>query len=117
MAERATSSFEKIYPYNRHAFKYARISEGLPASVTESIKEAIPAFAKRLKGFDCPDAVLTDPETRSSSPVKLLRNDKMQSEKFMGMFLCGEGAGYAGGIMSAAVDGIKCAEILIESDG
>ncbi|MBQ2212281.1 MAG: hypothetical protein II410_05255, partial [Ruminococcus sp.] len=69
----------------------------------------------KLKGFDNPDAVLTGPDTRSSSPIRILRNvDTLESVGLKGLYPCGEGAGYAGGIISAAVDGIKCAEKVIE---
>lgn len=64
----------------------------------------------RLKGFAHPDAVLTAVESRSSSPVRILRGDDLQSLTLKGLYPCGEGAGYAGGIISAAVDGIRCAE-------
>ena len=68
-----------------------------------------------LHGFAQPDGVLTAPETRSSSPVRILRDETKQSTALTGLYPCGEGAGYAGGIMSAAIDGIVCAESLIES--
>ena len=71
-------------------------------------------FDKKIKGFADFDAVLTAPETRSSSPVRIIRNDDMQSVTFSGIYPCGEGAGYAGGIVSAAVDGICVAEKIIE---
>ena len=67
----------------------------------------------RLNGFSNGDALLTAVETRSSSPVRILRGDNMQSTGVAGVYPCGEGAGYAGGIMSAAVDGIKCAEAIV----
>ena len=76
---------------------------------------AIPELGRKLKGFDCADAVLTAPETRSSSPVRILRNENCESE-IKGLFPCGEGAGYAGGITSSAVDGIRCAQMLIEKE-
>ena len=70
---------------------------------------------KKIKDFASDDAILTAPETRSSSPVRIVRNEAGESTNFSGVFPCGEGAGYAGGIMSAAVDGIKTAEKIIES--
>ena len=70
---------------------------------------------KKLKGFAMPDAVLTAPETRSSSPVRILRDDIYQTN-VRGLFPCGEGAGYAGGIVSAAVDGIKCAHAVLDDE-
>lgn len=72
-------------------------------------------MGKKLKGFDNGDAVLTAVESRSSSPIRILRNNEtLESVGVKGLYPCGEGAGYAGGIISAAVDGIKCAEKLIE---
>ena len=86
----------------------------LPDYVGESMAEAIPAMGRRLAGFDNGDAVLTGVETRSSSPVRILRSSEtLQSVSVAGLYPCGEGAGYAGGIISAAVDGIKCAERII----
>ena len=70
---------------------------------------------KKIHGFACDDAILTAPETRSSSPVRIVRNEAGESTNFGGIYPCGEGAGYAGGIMSAAVDGIKSAEKIIYS--
>ena len=78
------------------------------------MKNAIPELGKKLKGFDAPSAVLTAPETRSSSPVRILR-DKTYQSSLRGLYPCGEGAGYAGGITSAAVDGLRCAEAVIEA--
>ena len=85
--------------------------------VTAALQAALPAFGRQLEGFDRPDAVLTGVESRSSSPVRLLR-DAAGSSRLRGVYPCGEGAGYAGGIVSAAVDGIRCAEwILALPDG
>ncbi len=86
----------------------------LPAFVTEAMREGIVAFDKKLRGFANPDGVLTAPETRSSSPVRIIRGDTLEAS-LRGLLPCGEGAGYAGGIMSAAVDGIRCAESIILS--
>ena len=82
----------------------------LPGFVTDSMRQALPRLGGLLKGFDDGDAVLTAPETRSSSPVRVLRDESYQSPAARGLYPCGEGAGYAGGIVSAAVDGIRCAE-------
>ena len=80
------------------------------------MKLSITEMGRKLKGFDDGDAVLTGIETRSSSPIRILRNsDTLQSVSIDGLYPCGEGAGYAGGIVSAAVDGIKCAEKIIEN--
>ena len=85
----------------------------LPPIIASTISEALPVFGRKLRGFDAPHAVLTGPETRSSSPVRILRGDNCQSPAASGLYPCGEGAGWAGGIMSAALDGIKCAEAVI----
>ena len=90
------------------------ISGCLPAFAVDSIRQALPEFDKKIKGFSAPDAVLTGVETRSSSPIRVLRNELFVSS-VNGLYPCGEGAGYAGGIMSAAVDGIRVAQAVIES--
>ncbi|NCB62643.1 MAG: hypothetical protein EOM52_03365 [Clostridia bacterium] len=87
----------------------ADLSACLPGFVTETLRGALPLMGRRLRGFDAPQAVLTGVETRSSSPVRILRGENLQSP-VRGLFPCGEGAGYAGGIMSAAADGIRIAE-------
>ena len=92
---------------------FTDIRNVLPEVVTKTIHEAIIAFDKKLEGYALPDAVLTAPESRSSSPIRILRNEFFQTTKVQGVFPSGEGAGYAGGIVSAAVDGIKCAEAII----
>lgn len=87
----------------------------LPRFVVDSIKSALPEFDKKIKGFAAPGAVLTFPETRSSSPVRITRNENYVSVSIGGLYPTGEGAGYAGGIMSAAVDGMRVAEAVIDS--
>jgi uncharacterized FAD-dependent dehydrogenase len=77
--------------------------------ISDGVKDAIEGFALKIKGFNSPEAVITGVETRSSSPVRIVRNEEYQSN-IRGIYPCGEGAGYAGGIMSAAVDGIKIGE-------
>jgi len=87
------------------------LADALPAFAISAMREAIPAFAKQVPGFDLADAVLTGVETRTSAPIRIKRNDEtLQSINTKGLFPCGEGAGYAGGILSAGVDGIKVAE-------
>ena len=76
--------------------------------------EALPQLAGKLRGFDLDGAVLTAVETRSSSPVRITRDDDLQSVSLKGLYPCGEGAGYAGGIMSSAVDGLRVAEEIIK---
>jgi hypothetical protein len=84
----------------------------LPPYVLEAIREALPAFDRQIKGFAMPDAVLTGVETRTSSPLRITRGRDFQSVNVKGLYPAGEGAGYAGGIMSAGVDGIEVAEAL-----
>jgi len=87
----------------------------LPEQVTDTLVQAIAAMDRQLQGFSLPDAVLTAPETRSSSPVRLLRDELYQSA-IRGLYPCGEGAGYAGGIVSAAVDGLRCAYAVMKDE-
>ena len=101
-------------PSYRPGVTFADLRDCLPAPVALSLKAALPAFGRQLAGFDRPDAVLTGVESRSSSPVRLLRDDSGQSAVH-GLFPCGEGAGYAGGIVSAAVDGVRAAEQVMRS--
>ena len=103
---------EGIKPSYRPDVTWTEIDKVLPKFVTDSMREAIILMNKKLRGFSDFDAVLTVPETRSSSPVRLLRDDKTLQSKIKGLYPCGEGAGYAGGITSAAVDGIKVAEAI-----
>ena len=93
----------------------SNLSDCLPDFVVESMRQGILAMDRKLRGFAYPDAVLTGVETRSSAPVRLLRGENLQSVSLAGLYPCGEGAGYAGGIVSAAVDGIKCAEQILLS--
>lgn len=103
---------EPTYP---RGVAWGSVERCLPDYVTETLRGAIPLMGRRLRGFDAADAVLTGVETRSSSPVRVTRGADGQSVSTRGLFPCGEGAGYAGGIMSAAADGIRCAQWLIDS--
>lgn len=98
-----------LSPTYRPGVRPAALEGCLPGFVTDSLRQAIPLLGRKLRGFDSPQALLTGVETRSSSPVRLLRDGTLQSP-LRGLYPCGEGAGYAGGITSAAVDGIKAAE-------
>ena len=109
-----TDSAPCIEPTYTPNITWCDLHDVLPKKITSVMEQALPALGRRLKGFDMPGAVMTAPETRSSSPVRILRDEGKQSA-LRGLFPCGEGAGYAGGITSAAVDGILCAEALIES--
>jgi uncharacterized FAD-dependent dehydrogenase len=88
------------------------LSQSLPDYAIDAIREALPAFDRQIKGFAMPDALLTGVETRTSSPIRIKRGDDCQSLNTRGLYPAGEGAGYAGGILSAAVDGIKVAEAI-----
>ena len=105
---------EAVTPSYRPGVKKAHVSEYLPEFVCDTLKLGIPEMGKKIKGFDSPSAVLTGVESRSSSPVRINRGEDLQSLSLKGLFPCGEGAGYAGGIVSAAVDGMKCAECVID---
>ena len=87
-----------------------------PAELTDALRQGYTAFCRKLRAYRAPDAVLTGPETRTSSPVRLLRNDTLQCTELAGLYPCGEGAGYAGGIMTAAVDGVRCAAALMKEN-
>ncbi len=107
--------FGEVLPSYRPGTGFAQTEDTLPAFVTESLRAAIPMIDRRLKGFAHPDAVMTAVESRSSSPIRILRGEDLQSVSVRGLYPCGEGAGYAGGIVSAAVDGVKVAEKIMVS--
>ena len=101
-----------VQPSYRPGVRWCELHELLPVRITGVLEQAIPALGQKLRGFDDPEAVLTAPETRSSSPVRILRGADL-SASVAGLYPCGEGAGYAGGISSAAVDGLRCAEAVL----
>lgn len=105
----------QVKPTYQPGFTLSNLNEILPTFVSDTLKQGIQFFDTKLHGFANPDSILTGVETRSSSPVKIPRNEKLTSN-ISGIYPCGEGAGYAGGIMSAAVDGIKCAISLLENN-
>ena len=96
-------------PSYRPGVTWTNLWDCLPEFVAASIAEALPILGRKLKGYDQPDAVLTAVESRSSSPVRILRDEDRQSP-IRGLYPCGEGGGWAGGILSAAADGMRCAE-------
>ena len=110
---KASTSFGGVSPTYQPGVVPADLSLCLPSFVVDSMRAALPLLGKRLQGFDHGDALLTAPETRSSSPVRILRDERLQSPLAQGLYPCGEGAGYAGGIVSAAVDGLRCAEAVL----
>ena len=115
LADKPSVSFGDTLPTYRPSVALGEISCCLPGFITDSMKSGILLMNRKLNGFSRHDAILTAPETRSSSPVRILRGDHLQSPAAAGLYPCGEGAGYAGGIMSAAVDGMKCAEMILEN--
>ena len=114
-AENASATvIPKILPPNKYAYtgkiKICDVREVFPNIITDPVSCAFADFEKRISGFSAPDSVITAPETRTSSPVRIVRNsENFSSPKSEGVYPCGEGAGYAGGITSAAVDGICAA--------
>ncbi len=126
LAERTSTALGAIEPSYKPGVTLCNLQTSLPRYAIEALREAIPAFAKQIAGFDLPDAMLTGVETRTSSPIRIQRFDervgpgskasphpqRFQSVNTPGLYPAGEGAGYAGGIMSAAIDGIKVAEAL-----
>ncbi len=116
LAGRATKALGSVKPTYRPGVTCADFREILPGFAYEGLRGAIRAFDRQLKGFALPDAVLKAVESRSSCPVRLLRDSRYESS-IGGLYPCGEGAGYAGGIMSAAVDGIRVAEAIMKNKG
>jgi hypothetical protein len=110
IAGRASSEFGTVQPSYKPGVRLGDLGPSLPEYAIEAIREALPEFDKKIRGYAMHDAVLTGVETRTSSPVRIRRQDNFQSMNVRGLYPAGEGAGYAGGILSAAVDGIKVAE-------
>jgi uncharacterized FAD-dependent dehydrogenase len=110
IAGRASTAFGDVLPSYRPGVTLTDLSTCLPDYAIAAIREALPAFERQIAGFARPDAVLTGVETRTSSPVRITRGRDFQSLNVAGLYPAGEGAGYAGGILSAGVDGIKVAE-------
>ena len=114
LAKRPSSGEGFVKPTYRPGVVWCDLHEVLPRKITGALEKAIPMLDDNLRGFAHPDAVLTAPETRSSSPVRIVRDETKQSVSLQGLYPTGEGAGYAGGIMSAAIDGILSAEALLQ---
>ena len=110
LAGRPSTALGSVIPSYKPGVHMTDLSECLPDFAITALREALPAFGREIPGYDHPDAVLTGVETRTSSPVRITRGDDFVSLNTAGLFPAGEGAGYAGGILSAAVDGIKVAE-------
>ena len=114
LEKRASTGAGAVAPTYRPGVHWCDLHEVLPEKISRCLAEALPRLDNNLRGFASPDAVMTAPETRSSSPVRILRDETRQSS-VRGLYPCGEGAGYAGGIMSAAIDGIQTAEAILDA--
>jgi hypothetical protein len=112
IAAKPSSEFGSVTPSYKPGVKLGDLSPSLPAYAIAAMREALPVFGRKIKGFDMADAVLTGVETRTSSPIKIPRGEDLQCTNVRGLYPAGEGASYAGGILSAGVDGIKVAEAL-----
>jgi hypothetical protein len=110
LSNKPSTKLGSVLPSYTPGIALGDLSQALPSFAIEAIREAIPAFEKKLKGFSMPDAVLTGVETRTSSPICITRGKDYQNINTAGLYPAGEGAGYAGGILSAGIDGIKVAE-------
>ena len=110
LAQRASTALGEVQPSYQPGVTLIDMHDALPAYATAAMREALPAFARKIRGYDMPDAVLTGVETRTSAPLRMDRGDDFQSLNTAGLYPAGEGAGYAGGILSAGVDGIKVGE-------
>ena len=112
IAAKPSTEFGSVTPSYKPGVKLGDLAPALPAYAIEAMREALPVFGRKIKGFDMADAVLTGVETRTSSPIKIPRGEDLQCTNVRGLYPAGEGASYAGGILSAGVDGIKVAEAL-----
>jgi uncharacterized protein len=110
LANRASTKLGSVKPSYTPSINLCNLNDALPKYAIDAIREALPAFDKQIKGFAMSDAILTGVETRTSSPIRIKRDESGQSLNTHGLFPAGEGAGYAGGILSAGIDGIKAAE-------
>ena len=111
VANRKSTALASVEPSYKPGVKMVHLNDALPQFVTDAMREALPIFGQKIKGFDMHDAVMTGVETRTSSPLRIDRDDvSLQSPSIAGLYPAGEGAGYAGGILSAGVDGIKVGE-------
>ncbi len=115
LAGRASHQFGTVQPSYKPGVALGDLAPALPGYAIEAMREALPAFGRKIRGYDMPDAVLTGVETRTSAPLRIDRDDSLQSPNTRGLFPAGEGAGYAGGILSAGVDGIKVGEAVARS--
>ena len=116
ISNRASTALASVEPSYKPGVKMIHLNDALPSFVTNAMREALPIFGQKIKGFDMHDAVMTGVETRTSSPLSIDRDDiSLQSPSIAGLYPAGEGAGYAGGILSAGVDGIKVGEAVAQA--
>lgn len=113
LKHKVSYEFKSVQPTYRPGTAFVLPDEYLPEFVCSALRFALPQFGKKIECFNNSDAVLTGPETRSSSPVRILRNESLYALRLRGLYPCGEGAGYAGGIVTAAMDGLKCAMAIL----
>jgi uncharacterized protein len=114
LKDRKSTKLGNVKPTYSPDITFGNLKECLPVYVIEALKEALPVFDNKIKGYAGNSAILTGIETRTSAPVRIDRNENLQSISVNGLYPCGEGAGYAGGIVSAAVDGLKVAETIMK---
>ena len=112
LASKPSTALGEVIPSYKPGVRLGDLAPALPAYATDALREALPVFGRKIKGFDMPGAVLTGVETRTSSPIKIPRGEDLQCSNVRGLYPAGEGASYAGGILSAGVDGIRVAEAL-----
>ena len=112
LANRCSTGFGSFMPQMKGGYDFANVRAILPVVIGDAIAEGIQAFDRRIKGYGREDAILSGVESRTSSPVRMVRNEALESN-IQGLYPCGEGAGYAGGITSAAMDGIRVAQMLL----
>ena len=115
LAQRPSSGPGEVLPSYKPGVHWTDLHAALPPFVTAAMREALPAFGRKIRGYDMPDAVLTGVETRTSSPLTIRRGDDLQSLNVRGLYPAGEGAGYAGGILSAGIDGIRVGEAVAQA--
>jgi uncharacterized FAD-dependent dehydrogenase len=115
LAQRPSTALGSVVPSYKPGIHLVDLAQVLPPYAVEAMREALPVFGRKIKGFDMHDAVMTGVETRTSSPLKISRGENYQSLNTAGLYPAGEGASYAGGILSAGVDGIKVGEALANS--
>ena len=113
LAQRPSAALGEVVPSYQPGVKLGDLAPALPAYAIAAMREALPVFGRKIQGYDMADAVLTGVETRTSAPLRITRGDDFQSLNTRGLYPAGEGAGYAGGILSAGVDGLKVAEALV----